>query len=68
MKKKFNPGDKVITETHAVYETTQESLSNLNGVVKNNSDYPYNIHVEVKLPRAGKQIIGYSEFELKKKK
>ena len=65
MKKKFKPGDKVITETHSVYKTTQESLSNLNGVVKNNSDYPYNIHVEVKLPKAGKKIIGYSEFELK---
>lgn len=68
MKKKFNKEDKVITNTHAIYEKTQESLSNLNGVVKDNSDYPYNIHVEVKLLKGGTQTIGYSEFELKLKK
>lgn len=65
MKKKFNNGDLVETNTHAVYEDTQESLSGLNGVVVDNSDYPYNIHVKVQLKSGKKVLIGYSEFELK---
>lgn len=64
MKKKFKPGDKVTTKTEAVYHDTQESLNGLNGVVKDNSDYPYNIHVEVKLKCGKKKTIGFSEFEL----
>lgn len=65
MEKKFNNGDKVLTNTHAIYEPTQESLSNLKGRVVDNSDYPYNIHVKVQL-KNGKKVIGYSEFELSK--
>lgn len=63
-KKKFKPGDTVSTNTCAVYQDTQETLSGLSGVVKDNSDYPYNIHVEVKLKSGKKVIVGYSEFEL----
>lgn len=63
MEKKFKKGDKVLTNTHAVYQETQESLSGLKGVVVDNSDYPYNIHVQVKLKNSNK-IIGFSEFEL----
>jgi hypothetical protein len=66
MKKKFKKGDVVTTNTHAVYEHTQESLSGLKGEIVNTKDYPYNIHVKVQLKKAGTQIIGYSEFELQK--
>ena len=64
MEKKFKNGDKVKTSTHAVYEPTQESLTNLKGEVVDNSDYPYDIHVKVKLKNGKKQIVGFSEFEL----
>lgn len=63
MNKKFNIDDIVYTDTHAVYQDTQESLSRLKGVVVNNDDYPYNIHVKIdNKPNWGN--IGYSEFEL----
>lgn len=70
MKKKFNNGDLVQTNTHAVYvyQDTQESLSGLEGKVIDNTDYPYNISVEVKLQSGEKVIVGYSEFELNKLK
>jgi hypothetical protein len=60
--KKFNVGDKVYTDTHSVYQDTQERLSRLSGVVINNDD-EYNIHVKIDgKPRWGS--IGFSEFEL----
>lgn len=62
MKKQFEVGDKVYTDTHAVYQNTQESLSRRSGVVVNNDDYPYNIHVKVNEITA--EAIGFSEFEL----
>ncbi len=66
MEKKFKKGDKVVTNTHAVYQDTQQSLSKLKGEVVNNSDYPYNIHVKVQIPNVGKKVVGFSEFELSK--
>lgn len=63
MEKKFKVGDEVKTNTHAVYQDTQETLSGLNGVIINNDDYPYNIHVKIEnKPNWGP--VGFSEFEL----
>ena len=65
MKKKFKVGDKVFTDTHGVYQNTQESLSRLSGVVINNDDI-WNIHVKLDdKPTWGN--IGFSEFELSHK-
>lgn len=61
MNKKFKVGDKVYTDTHGVYQETQESLSRRTGTVVNNDDYPYNIHIKVE----GIDVpVGFSEFEL----
>lgn len=61
MEKKFKVGDKVYTDTHGVSIKTQESLSRRTGIVINNDDYPYNIHVQVD---GIEEKIGFSEFEL----
>lgn len=66
MAKKFKPGDEVLTNTHAVYQDTQESLTGLRGKVIDNKDYPYNIIVMVKLKSRKSTAIGFSEFELSK--
>lgn len=59
----FNVGDKVYTDTHGVYQGTQESLSRLSGVVVNNDD-KWNIHVKLDGKPHFKGPVGYSEFEL----
>jgi hypothetical protein len=60
--KNFKVGDTVYTDTHAVYQDTQESLSGLKGVVINNDD-KWNIHVKLNnKPNWGN--VGFSEFEL----
>lgn len=58
--KKFKKGDVVHTDTHAVYQNTQKSLSRRKGIVVDNSD-DMNIHV---LIEGFSQPIGFSEFEL----
>lgn len=58
--KRFNVGDVVHTDTHAVYQNTQESLSRLKGVVMNNDDL-WNIHVKLE---DFIENVGFSEFEL----
>jgi len=58
---KFNNGNTVYTDTHAVYQDTQKSLSGKKGVIVDNSDYPYNIHVKLEDFNAP---VGFSEFEL----
>jgi hypothetical protein len=65
MTKKFKKGDRVKTSTHAVYQDTQDSLNNLQGIVVNTDDYPYNIHVKIDGKRKWGNI-GFSEFELTK--
>ena len=61
-KTKFRIGDKVSTKTHGVYQDTQETLSDLTGVVKNVDD-EWNIHVRLdNKPMWGK--VGFSYFEL----
>ena len=62
MEKKFKNGDAVYTDTHAVYQDTQESLSRLKGIVEDDSDYPWNIVVNV--PDKRFNGVGFSEFEL----
>lgn len=64
MNKKFNVGDKVYTDTHAVHQKTQESLSRRTGIIVNNNDYPWNIHVEIEGIQKSDNPIGFSEFEL----
>lgn len=63
--KKFNVGDKVYTDTHAVHQSTQESLSRRTGTIVNNEDYPWNIHVNV--DGIDENPVGFSEFELSHK-
>lgn len=62
MKKKFKVGDIVYTDTHAVYQNTQKSLSRRIGKVVNDDDYPWNIHVKIYDEKW--QPVGFSEFEL----
>lgn len=57
---KFNVGDIVYTDTHAVHQTTQKSLSRLKGKVINNDD-DMDIHVRID---GVDGPIGFSEFEL----
>ena len=59
--KKFNNGDTVYTDTHAVFQNTKQSISRKKGVVVNDLDYPYNIHVKLE---GFIEPIGFSEFEL----
>ncbi len=62
---RFKVGDVVYTDTHAVYQNTQESLSRLKGIVANIEDNPWNIHVKIdNKPNWG--VVGFSEFELSK--
>lgn len=60
----FRVGDRVSTKTDAVYQDTQESLSELTGVVVNIKD-PYDIHVRLDNKSAW-GLVGFSEFELTK--
>lgn len=63
MEKKFKVGDVVYTDTHGVDQNTQKSLSRLKGIIVDNDDYPYNIHVHLEnFSKYGNY--GFSEFEL----
>ncbi len=61
--KKFKVGDIVYTDTHAVHQRTQESLSRKVGKVVNN-DNPWNIHVNVNGLQNQDNPVGFSAFEL----
>ena len=63
IKRKLKNGDRVLTNTHAVYQDSQKSLSGLIGIIENNKDYPWNIHVRLE---DDDRLIGFSEFELTK--
>lgn len=62
-KGKFNVGETVYTDTHGVYQNTQESLSRLKGKVVNNDD-KWNIHVLLENKPHFDGPVGFSEFEL----
>ena len=59
----FKKGDKVYTDTHGVYQNTQESLSRLSGIVVN-ADDKWNIHVKLDDKPHFSGPVGFSEFEL----
>jgi hypothetical protein len=65
-KPKLENGDRVRTKTHAVYQDTQESLSDLTGTIVDNSDFPYNLHVQLDNKPHFNGPVGFSEFELTK--
>lgn len=67
MNKKFNVGDIVYTDTHAVHQRTQESLSRRIGKVVSTDDYPLNIHVQINGLQNQDNPVGFSEFELSHK-
>ena len=64
-KRRLKNGDRVLTNTHAIHQNSQEPLTGLKGIIKNNKDYPWNIHVEIKI-NGHNELIGFSEFELTK--
>jgi hypothetical protein len=61
MEKQIKIGDTVYTDTHAVYQKTQESLSRLKGTVISNRNNLYQVKIIGK-PNWG--IIEFSTFEL----
>ena len=62
MENNFEVGTVVYTDTHAVYQNTQETLSRLKGTVINNDDN-YNIHVKLE-NKQNWGVVGFSYFEL----
>lgn len=63
---KFKKGDVVYTDTHAVHQRTQKSLSRLKGTIIN-ADNEWDIHVELEDLSVTDNPVGFSEFELSHK-